>query len=159
MPDAPLVRLGRWLRDRHDAELLELARENGATLDFPHPVNRVPGLAWLRPHILRASLPLVVLGNLAPLLVGRTTPLLVPPTAGLLELGVRLGLFVIEVGLVSLVTARAGRRWWARLVVQAYQRHRWRATGELDATIAEALERTRTPKRLLPAPADTRPVR
>ena len=154
MPDAPLVRLGAWLRDRHDAELLAVARENGAVLDFPHPLNRGPVFAWLRPHILRASLPIVVLGNLAPLLAGRTPSLLVPLTAGLPQLGVRVALFAIEVGLVSLLTARVGRRWWERAVIAACQRHWWRAAAALDATIAAELERARTPKRLLPAPGE-----
>ena len=149
MPDGPLTRLGAWLRDRHDAELLEVAREGGATLDFPHPRNRIPVFTWMRPHILRASLPLVVLGNLASLLAGRMPTLLAPLEGGLAEAGVRLVLFAVEVGLVSLVSARVGRRWWKRLVVATYQRHRWRATRALEDTIAEALERERTPRRLL----------
>ena len=144
------ARVAAWWRRGYDAELLACAPatdEEGQPLawDFPHPVNRSRMWTLLRPWflfpalfgVLSMSVPFVVRGGIPPLAV----------------LGGRL----VFVGVVSAIFATAIHRRHRprveRLALKAYRRYRWRGTRALDTEIAAALERERTPKRLLDANA------
>ena len=153
MPDESRSAPGRIvarLRRRHDAELLALAPavdEDGKPLvwDFAHPVNRSPAWRLLRPWVLVPSLTAVGLTA-----IGFVTRRGVPPLA---ELGGDVLFSGIVCTLLGLAIRRHSRPSTERAALKAYRLYRWRATTTMDAAIAAALERERTPQRLVDAPA------
>lgn len=137
MPDAPLARLGAWLRRGWDAELLANAPthdERGEPLDwsFPHHRNRSPLWKLRRPWVLAP-----VVSLLAPFLILAVTGRLhrVDRLGELLAISLPMGALL---GLLALATQRPGIQ---RLALEHYRRERWRAerggeeSGRADAPI------------------------
>jgi hypothetical protein len=152
MPDEArslATRLAAWWRRGYDAELLAVAPtvdEGGQPLvwDFTHPVNRSPAWRLLRPWV---HLPVIfVVAPLCLSMWGRGR------LFTLAELGPRLVLFGVVAAVLGTAIHRRQRPRVERLALKAYHRWRWRGTALQDAAIAAALERERTPKRLMDAP-------
>lgn len=100
-----------------------------------------------RPWYLFPVLAVVFVVGSAMLVRGR----LVTPA----ELGERLAVGAALGGPVAPSIRRKLKPKVERMALRAYRRLRWRAVAARDAAIAEALERGRTPKRLMaPAPTD-----